>query len=100
MQPVQVYTNVTSDLFRGEIVPAEQPALLKGLVAGWPAAWAVHWAKRVKKPHRAGFSQAFGNPVVCMGGSFEKCSGLNAQGFRSAQSRASAATGSTDTSIR
>jgi hypothetical protein len=37
MQPVKVYTDVTNDLFRGEIVPAEQPALLKGHVAHWPA---------------------------------------------------------------
>jgi hypothetical protein len=37
MQTVRVYDKVTNALFRGEILPREQPAVLKGLVADWPA---------------------------------------------------------------
>ncbi|WP_438865342.1 cupin-like domain-containing protein [Neptunicella sp.] len=36
MHPVKQWHNVDSTLFKNEIVPAQQPVILKGLIADWP----------------------------------------------------------------
>jgi hypothetical protein len=61
MQPVRVYSDVDDGLFRGEIVPREQPAILKGLVARWPALAASRQSPRALADYLARFDA--GHPV-------------------------------------
>lgn len=61
MEPVRIYANVDRALFEGEIMPREQPAVLKGLVAHWPAVAAGRQSPRALADYLARFDA--GRPV-------------------------------------
>jgi hypothetical protein len=58
-----VWRDVTPDLFRERIIPANRPAVLKGLVADWPAVQAARESPRALADYIGGFAAPTPTPT-------------------------------------
>jgi hypothetical protein len=64
--PVREWRGVTAEVFRDQILPAHQPAVLRGLVSDWPATLAARSSDEAVAGYLAGLDS--GQPVTILTG--------------------------------